>query len=81
MLYYWLRSMDGSDSTIRTVLLDYRLALDLVDHDLLIAKLFSIRVKPTVVNWIIELFRDRQQRVKLNSNCYTSWLDVPAGVP
>ena len=48
---------------------------------MLIVKLFSLGVKPTTVNWIIDFLRDRQQRVKLNNNCYSSWLHVPAGVP
>ena len=67
-------------ATVRTALLDYRKAFDLVDHHLLIAKLFSLGVKPTIVNWIIDFLRNRQQRVKLN-NCYSSWLNVSAGVP
>jgi len=81
MLHRWLRVTDGNGSTVRTALLDYRKAFDLVDHHLLIAKLFSLGVKPTTVNWIIDFLRDRQQRVKFNNNCYSSWLNVPAGVP
>ena len=37
MLHYWLRVTDGNGSTVRTALLDYRKAFDLVDHHLLIA--------------------------------------------
>ena len=81
MLHHWLRATDGNGVTVRTALLDYRKAFDLVDHHLLIAKLFSLGVKPTIVNWIIDFLRNRQQRVKLNNNCYSSWLNVPAGVP
>ena len=46
MLHHWLRATE---------------AFDLVDHHLLIAKLFSLGVKPTTVNWIIDFLRDRQQ--------------------
>ena len=81
MLHHWLRVTDGNGSTVRTALLDYRKAFDLVDHHLLTAKLFSLGVKPTTVNWIIDFLRSRQQRVKLNNNCYSSWLNVPVGVP
>ena len=44
------------------------------------AKSFSLGVKPTTytVIWIIDFLRDRQQRVKINNNCYSSWLNVPA---
>ena len=81
MLHHWLRDTDGNGSTVRIAILDYRKAFDLVDHYLFIAKLFSLGVKPTTLNWIIDFLRDRQQRVKLNNNCYSSWLNVPAGVP
>ena len=79
----WLMNilLAGAWESERTALLDYRKAFDLVDHHLLIAKLFSLGVKPTIVNWIIDFLRNRQQRVKLNNNCYSSWLNVPAGVP
>ena len=50
MLHYWLCATDGNGATVRTALLDYRKAFDLVDHHLLIAKLFSLGVKPTIVN-------------------------------
>ena len=42
--------------------------MDFVDHTLLVTKLYSVSVKPTVVNWIIQFLRDRSQT-------------VPAGVP
>ena len=60
-----------------------RKAFNLVcsSNHLLIAKLFSLWVKPTTVNWIIDFLRDRQQRVRLNNICYSSWLHIPAGVP
>lgn len=41
MLHHWLRATDGNGSTVRTALLDYRKAFDLVDDHLLIAKLLS----------------------------------------
>ena len=80
MLHHWLRVTDGNGSTVRTALLDYRNTFDLVHHHLLIARFFSLGAKPTTVNWITDFLRDRQQRVKLNNNCYSSWLNVPAGV-
>ena len=52
----------------------------LVDHNILVAKLFSIGIKPTAVNWIIDFLRHRKQRAKLN-NTVSDRLDVPAGVP
>ena len=72
-------------------LLDFRKAFDLVDHNVWIAKLFSLEIKPMVVNWIelnwIELnwiadfLRGRSQRVKLNSDCFSDFEILPAGIP
>ena len=59
---------------------DFREAFDFVDHHLLIAKLFRLGVKPTIVNRIIDFLRDRKQRVKLNGDCFSSWLNVLAAV-
>ena len=67
MLQHWLHVTDGNGSTVRTALLDYRKAFGLVGHHLLIAKLFSLGVKPTTVNWIIDFLRDRQQRSNLTA--------------
>lgn len=65
VFHHWLRATDGTGATIRSALFDFRKAFDLVDHHILVTKLFSLGVKPTTVNWIIDFLRDRQQRVKL----------------
>ena len=80
MFHQWLSDTDGTSSTIRTALLDFRRAFDLVDHHILVTKLLSLRVKPSAVNWIIDFLRGRQQRVKVNG-VFSDWLDVPGGVP
>ena len=71
MLHRWLHATDGTGTTIRTALLDFKKAFDLVDHHILISKLFSLGIKPTIVNWIIDFLQNMQQRVKLNGNCYS----------
>ena len=81
MFHCWSKATDGTGSSIRTVFLDYRKAFDLVDYTILIAKLYSLGVKPCVVNWIIDFLRNRWQRVKLNDNCFSDWLEVAARVP
>ena len=69
MLHHWLEATDRSGSHVRVALLDYKKAFYLVhvDHNLLIAKLYSIGVKPTVVNWISDFLQNRSQHVKLDS--------------
>ena len=81
MIHHWLRDTDATSSTVRAILLDYRKAFDLVDHNLLMYKLKDLGVKPTVINWIADFLRNRTQRVKLNNSCFSDWLDIPAGVP
>ena len=69
MLHHLFEATDKTGAHVRAALLDYKKAFDLVDHNLLIAKLYSLGVKPTVANWVADFLRDRYQRVKLNSDC------------
>ena len=84
MFHCWSEATDGNGSSIRTVFLDYKKAFDLIDHTILIAKLYSFGVNPCIVNRIIDFLRNRWQRVKVNENCFSDWLIgclVPTGVP
>jgi hypothetical protein len=80
MMHTWLDALDGTGSTVRVALLDYHKAFDLVDHNLLVAKLSNYEIKPTVVNWIADFLCGRTQRVKINS-VHSNFLQVPAGIP
>ena len=42
MLNKWLTETDATGSVTRVVLLDYKKAFDLIDHKLLIAKLYLV---------------------------------------
>ena len=81
MLHHWSEATDGAGTHVRVVLLDYKKAFDLVDHNLLIAKLYCLGVKPTAVNWVADFLRSRYQRVKLKSDCFSDFKPVPAGIP
>ena len=81
MLHHWSEATDGTGAHVRAALLDYKKAFDLVDHNILIAKLYSLGVKPTIVNWVADFLRNRLQRVKLNSDCFSNFIPVPAGIP
>ena len=50
-----------------------------MEHNILIAKLFSLGVKPTVVNWIADFLRGRSQRLKLNSDCFSKFRNFCKG--
>ena len=81
MLHHWFEATDGTGAHVRAALLDYKKAFDLVDHNLLIAKLYSLGVKPAIVNWVADFLRDGYQRVKLNYDCFSDSKPVPAGIP
>ena len=72
MLHSWLAATDGTGSTMKVALLDFRKAFDLVDYNLLITKLVNYGIKPSVINWIIDFLCKRTQRVKLNYKCTAS---------
>ena len=79
MFHQCLGATDGTGSSVRTTLLDFRKAFGFVDHHILVAKLLSLGVNTSVVNWIIDFLRGRQQRLKVNG-VFSDWLEVPAGV-
>ena len=81
MVHNWLKATDGTGSTIRTLLFDYRKAFDLIDYDVLVNKICLLDLPHSIVNWIIDFLSSRYQRVKLSSSCYSEWGAVASGVP
>ena len=55
MLHRWSLGTDGNGATVRTLLLDYRKAFDLIDHSILVRKLRNQCKSPaSIINWIID---------------------------
>ena len=82
MLHSWSLGTDGNGATVRTLLLDYRKAFDLIDHSILVRKLRNqCKLPASAINWIIDFLSDRSQRIKFASECFSEWGPVPAGVP
>ena len=82
MLHSWSLGTDGNGATVGTLLLDYRKAIDLIDHSILVRKLRNqCKLPDSIINWIIDFLSDRSQRIKLASECFSEWGPVPAGVP
>ena len=69
MVHSWTKHTDGTGSTVRVVLFDYRKAFDLIDHALLARKLLALDMPVGVSFWIIDFLTDRTQRVKLGEDC------------
>ena len=68
LIHRWSEVLDISDSSVRTLLLDYRKAFDMIDHNILHEKLQGIGVRPLVLRWILDFLHSRFQRVKLNQS-------------
>ena len=82
MLHSWSLGTDGNGATVRTLLLDYRKAFDLIDHSILVRKLRNqCKLPASIINWIIDFLSDRSQRIKFASECFSEWGPVPVGVP
>ena len=75
------KATDGSGALVRVVMFDYKKAFDLIDHHILVTKLHTLDIPPEIINWVSDFLTNRQQRVKLASDCYSEWAAVPAGVP
>ncbi len=71
MVHVWARETDGNSATVRTILLDYRKAFDLIDHRILVEKLFVLDLPNCVVNWIIDFLLNRLQGTKLADECFS----------
>ena len=82
MLHNWSINTDGNGATLRTILFDYRKALDFIDHEILIRKLRTkCKLPVSITNWMVDFLSDRSQRIKLAAECFSEWGSVPSGVP
>ena len=77
MIHTWSKYTDGTGSTVRVVVFDFRKAFDLINHN----KLKDLNIPNNIVSWIVDFLKCRKQRVKLSQDCKSEWKNVPAGVP
>ena len=66
---------------VRVVLFYFKKAFDLINHGILVDKLTIFEIPKRIIGWIVNFFKDCQQRVKLSQDCYSEWGLVPAIVP
>ena len=79
MIEKWKKSIDkGGQSGV--LLTDLSKAFDCISHDLLIAKLEAYGVCHNSLKLIDNYFRNRFQRVKINSS-YSGWYQILSGAP
>ena len=58
-----MKALDNNEITVLT-LLDYSKAFDTANHKLILAKLKSLRLKNTALDWIRSYLSERRQKVK-----------------
>ena len=78
MLNNWTQATDGSGAAVRVVLFDYGKAFDFIDHNLLVRKVFNLVIPRGMALWVVDFLKQRYQRVKVSSDCYSEWEPVPA---
>lgn len=81
MIHNWAEATDATGAAVRIMLLDYRKAFDLIDHNILAGKICNLPIPPGIARWVIDFLTDRQQRVKLANDCYSEWGHTRSGVP
>ena len=81
LVHRWAETVDKQGGCVRSLVTDYRKAFDLIDHNILYAKLQGIGLKPSTLNWIFDILKGRLQRVKLSPRIFSNWRPVNAGVP
>ena len=69
----WSFSVDRSKSVL-VIFFDFSNAFDLVDHELLLEKLFKLELPTWLVSWIASYLIDRKQRVVINGTT-SEWID------
>ena len=81
ILHTWSMETDRNGATVTTLLFDYRKALDVIDHSILVNKLRNLAVPRSIINWIIEFLSIPLQRTKREKGSYSKWGPILSGVP
>ena len=80
MLHQWYEATDACNTYVRIIALDFSKAFDLINHEILLAKLEANGVPPHVLRWMASFLLDRTQRVEIGK--HTSSIGKPnEGVP
>ena len=79
MVDSWLNAMDNG-KMIGVVLVDFKKAFDLVDHQILLNKLEIYGIKDDALSWFNTYLTSRKQQVSIN-NCKSDFRQISYGVP
>ena len=79
MIDSWLEALDHGQM-VGVVLVDFKKAFDLVDHNILLRKLKMYGIDNETLQWFTSYLTERQQHVTVN-NSKSSFKPVSCGVP
>ena len=79
MIDSWLNAIDNG-KMIGVVLVDFKKAFDLVDHQILLNKLEIYGIKDDALSWFDTYLTNRKQQVSIN-NCQSDFQQISYGVP
>ena len=80
MRHIWYEATDKLNTYVRVVMLDFRSALDIINHHIL-DKLTNSGLPVHIVRWIGVFLLDRSQNVIIGNNCSSSGSPNGGGVP
>ena len=79
MIDLWLNAIDNG-KIVGVVLIDFKKAFDLVDHQILIDKLKIYGIRDDSLSWFDTYLTNRKQQVTINS-CKSDFKSISYGVP
>ena len=79
MIDLWINAIDSGKMVV-LVLVDFKKAFDLVDHQILIDKLEIYGIKDGALSWFNIYLTNRKQQVAIN-NCRSDFKQISYGVP
>ena len=75
----WSKALDNSGQ-VDVVFIDFAKAFDLVNHSILLTKLYQYGVRGSLLEWCRDYLTDRQQRVVVKGEV-SDWLTITSGKP
>ena len=61
MIHNWAQATDAIGAAVRIVLFDYKKAFDLIDHQILLQKVFSLNIPTSIARWVADFLTNRKQ--------------------
>ena len=79
IIHEWQSTLDHGGA-VRALLVDFKKAFDLVNHNILLRKLLNRNVPHCLIKWFLSYLDHRSQRVRIGTN-YSGWLHLNGAMP